>query len=71
MIIHIDDERGFELLCVSHELQKNVNKELCRENLNINLYAKRYTCEKLRNAGFSDKEIEAVEIPPLFYVNAY
>lgn len=60
MIIHIDDEKGLELLCVSHEFQKNVNKEAHRENLNVNLYAKRYTCEKLRNAGFSDKEIAEI-----------
>lgn len=60
MIILIDGEKGLELLCVSHEFQKNVNKEARRENLNVNLYAKRYTCEKLRNAGFSDKEIAEI-----------
>lgn len=60
MIIQIDNEKGLELLCVSHEFQKNVNKEARRENLNVNLYVKRYTCEKLRNAGFSDKEIAEI-----------
>ena len=40
--------------------QRKVNKEARRENLNVNLYAKRYTCEKLRNAGFSDKEIAEI-----------
>lgn len=60
MIILIDGEKGLELLCVSHEFQKNVNKEARRENLNVNLYAKRYTCEKLRNAGFSDNEIAEI-----------
>lgn len=33
MIIQIDNEKGLELLCVSHEFQKNVNKEARRENL--------------------------------------
>ncbi len=60
MIILIDGEKGLELLCVSHEFQNSVNKEARRENLNVNLYAKRYTCEKLRNAGFSDKEIAEI-----------
>lgn len=39
MIILIDGEKGLELLCVSHEFQKSVNKEARRENLNVNLYA--------------------------------
>ena len=48
MIILIDGEKGLELLCVSHEFQKSVNKEARRENLNV--YRHEGSQDKVSNA---------------------